>query len=57
MSKKDAGCAVAGIIQSNPSLLHRLRSLGYQSGKVGYTVPMVEILDNYFKNQNTTQTS
>lgn len=55
MSKKDAGCAVAGIIQSNPSLLHRLRMLGYQSGKVGYTVPMVEILDNYFKKQNTTQ--
>ena len=48
MSKKDAGCAVAGIIQSNLSLLHRLRMLGYQSGKVGYTVPMVEILDNYF---------
>lgn len=48
MSKKDAGCAVSGLIRSNNSLYRKLLSLGYESGKVGYTVPQVEILDEFF---------
>lgn len=48
MSKKDAGCAVSGLIRSNHTLYRHLCDLGYESGKVGYTVPQVEILDDFF---------
>ena len=53
MSKKDAGCAVAGMIRSNNTLYRKLLSLGYTSGKVGYTVPQVELLDEYFSQFST----
>lgn len=53
MSKKDAGCAVAGMIRSNNTLYRKLLALGYTSGKVGYTVPQVELLDEYFSQFST----
>jgi len=48
VSGKDSGCHVAGVIMSNPALLEKMRSLGYEPGKLGYTPAMVECLNDFF---------
>lgn len=48
MKRKDAGIAVARIIQQNPRLKSMMYEAGYQPGKVGYTPKQVRILCEYF---------
>lgn len=49
MSRHQAGLAVAGVIMSNQHLLARLKKVGYRPNQVGYSLPQLEILCEYFK--------